>query len=362
MTETHTYIIGKTGTGKSTFLQNEILENKGGFCLLDPHGDLAERIADTIDVIYFDPTTLPLGFNVLANVPVGQRHLVAQNVTSSFKAIWQDSWGPRLEWILYNSLRLLLDNNGSVIDIPKLLTNQSFRLKCLSKSSYRAFWDDEFEQWDNRYRNDAIAPVLNKIGQLVADPILSRIFRGKTTLKPAKIMNQGQRLVVNLAKGKLGETASHLLGALITSAFMSAAQARADISENERKPFTLYVDEFQNFATDSFSSILSEARKWKLRLILSHQFLGQVPELLRKAVFGNVSTFISFRVGAEDAPLVASELGITNPEVLTDLPPHRAYRRIGGPYNAELFDTDPPPLTNGRLQAVRNHTRACYVC
>jgi hypothetical protein len=355
MAETHCYIIGKSGTGKSTFLQNDILNNQNGFCLLDPHGDLAEAVADNVDCIYFDPPDISLGFNVLENVPKAQRHLVAANIVSSFKAIWGDSWGPRLEWILYNCLRLLLDNNQSLLDIPTVLTDKTYRTRLLRSASFENFWEQEFNRWDDRFRNDAIAPVLNKVGQLVADPTLNKILAGKTTLKPWRIIAKRQRLVVNLSKGKLGDAPSHLLGALLVSAFYQAA------TTGERTPFTLYVDEFQNFATDTFASILSEARKFHLQIFLSHQYLGQLPDQLRQAVFGNVSTFTSFRVGAEDAPHLALELGLKNPEMLTDLPPYRAYRRVGGPFNAVYLGTPPPPEPKGLLQLSRNHTRACYI-
>ena len=162
--------------------------------------------------------------------------------------------------------------------------------------------------------------------------------------------------MVNLSKGKLGDAPSHLLGALLVSAFNQAAQT------GDRTPFTLYVDEFQNFATDTFATILSEARKYHLQIFLSHQYLGQLPDHLRQAVFGNESTVTCFRVGAEEAPIIAAELGLGNPTILTDLPPYKAYSRVGGPYNAEYFDTPPPPEPKGRLQASRNHTKACYVC
>jgi hypothetical protein len=373
MTARHLYIVGKSGTGKSTFLQNLILNDEGGFALLDPHGDLSEAIADTIPCIYFEPTTLPLGHNILAHVPETRRHLVAANVVSAFKAIWGDSWGHRLEWILYNCVRVLLHNNKTVLDIPRLLTDPNYRAHCLgaidrdaaldpdsSISHIANFWRHEFDQWDARYRNDAIAPVLNKVGQLVADPVLKSVLAHRT-LRMSRIMDKGQRLVVNLSKGNMGETPSHLLGALLVTAVMQAAQMRAAIPEHERRPFTLYVDEFQNFATESFASILSEARKYKLQLVLSHQFLGQVPDLLRQAVFGNVAEMISFRVGAEDAPMLAKELGLRNFNVLTDLPNFAAYRRQGGPHDAELFAPLPPRPSKGILERVKRETRNRYV-
>jgi hypothetical protein len=357
----HEYIVGKSGTGKSTFLQNLILENEGGFAILDPHGDLAETIADTVECIYFDPTEIPIAYNVLFNIPDRQRHLVAAQVVASFRAIWADSWGPRLEWILYNSVRLLLDNNQTLLDIPAVLTDGAYRTRCLKRSTYRKFWDNEFAAWDNRYRNDAIAPVLNKVGQLVADPIVRQTLGQKrSTLNFERIMNKGQRLVVNLSKGKLGETPSSLLGSLIISAFSQAAEKRANIPYETRVPFTIYIDEFASFATDHFATILSESRKWKLSLILAHQFLGQVPPLLRQAVFGNVRKMIAFRLGAEDAPIIAAELGLAAPSALTDLANFEAWTRVGGPYNSELIRMPPPRPTRGRLGATKRFTQASY--
>jgi hypothetical protein len=364
MYERHLYIIGKSGTGKSTFLQNAILQNAGGFCLLDPHGDLAEAIADTIDCIYFDPSELQLGFNVFENVPEPSRPLVAAQIVASFNAVWGDSWGPRMEWILLNSLRLLLDNNQTFLGLSKLLIDDNYRNRLLRRCTdpiVRAFWHYEFDAYDDRFRKEAIAPIQNKVGQLLANPTLRNIVgQQHSTLRPGRIMNRGQRLVVNLAKGKLGDAPSHLLGALLVTAFAQAAERRASLAPEDRVPFTLYVDEFQNFATDSFATILSEARKFKLSLVIAHQFLGQVPEPLRQAVFGNVGTMMSFRIGAEDAPLVADELGLKNPEVLSDLANFGAWVRVGGPYNAQLLTTAPPPPAAGRLPAVRQRTRSRY--
>ena len=336
-------------------MQNFLLENIFGFCLLDPHGDLAEAVAENIDCIYFDPINSPMGFNVLENVPEENRHLVAANIVASFKSIWGDSWGPRLEWILYNCLRLLLDNNKSILDIPRTLTDKKYREGLLRHTPFVDFWRQEFDQWEGRYRNDAIAPVLNKVGQLVADPVLQRIFGSKTTLKPRVIMAKQQRLIVDLSKGKLGATVSGLLGSFIVTAFYQAALTRTD-----RTPFRLVADEFQNFATESFADILSEARKYGLFITAAHQLLGQLPPLLRQSVIGNVGEIICFRVGAEDAPLLAEELGIGDPAALVDLPNYRAYRRKGGPHNALLIETLPPPPKLGRLASNKNRTRARY--
>jgi len=364
MYERHLYIIGKSGTGKSTFLQNTILQNAGGFCLLDPHGDLAEAIADTIDCIYFDPTELQLGFNVFENVPEPSRPLVAAQIVASFKAIWGESWGPRMEWILVNSLRLLLDNNQTFLGLSKLLVDDLYRRRLLRHCTdpiVRAFWEYEFDAYEDRFRKEAIAPIQNKIGQLLANPTLRNIVgQQRSTLRPDRIMNRGQRLVVNLAKGKLGDAPSHLLGALLVTAFAQAADRRAALAPADRVPFTLYVDEFQNFATESFATILSEARKFKLSLVIGHQFLGQVPDSLRQAVFGNVGTMMAFRIGAEDAPLVADELGLKNPEVLSDLGNFEAWMRVGGPHSAQLMHTLPSPPTAGRLPAVKRRTGSRY--
>jgi hypothetical protein len=364
MYERHLYIIGKSGTGKSTFLQNAILQDPGGFCLLDPHGDLAEAVADSTDCIYFDPSELQLGFNVFQNVPEPSRPLVAAQIVASFKAVWGDSWGPRMEWILVNSLRLLLDNNQTFLGLSKLLVDDGYRNRLLEQCTdpiVRAFWHYEFDAYDDRFRKEAIAPIQNKVGQLLANPTLRNIVgQQRSTLRPERIMNRGQRLVVNLAKGKLGDAPSHLLGALLVTSFAQAAERRASLAPEDRKPFTLYVDEFQNFATDSFATILSEARKFKLSLVIAHQFLGQVPEALRQAVFGNVGTMMAFRIGAEDAPLVADELGLQNPEVLSDLANFDAWIRVGGPHNAQLMSTLPCPPTAGRLTAVRRRTRSRY--
>ena len=360
----HEYLIGKSGTGKSTFLRNLILNNEGGFAVLDPHGDLAEAIADTVDCIYFNPSELQLGFNVLENVSAEKRPLVAAQIVASFKAIWGDSWGHRMEWILLNSLRLLLDNNHTLLGLTKLLTDEAYRTRLLRRCSdpiIRAFWDTEFALYDDRFRKEAIAPIQNKVGQLLANPSLRNVLgQQNSTLKVERIMNKGQRLVVNLSKGTLGEAPSHLLGALLVSGFYEAAQRRATIPEDERVPFTLYVDEFQNFATDSFADILSEARKFKISLVLAHQFLGQLPDLLRQAVFGNVGVMTAFRVGAEDAPIIAAELGLGTPTALTDLANFRAWTRKGGPYDAEQIETEPPRSTANRLAAVKRFTKASY--
>ena len=350
----NTYIIGRSGSGKSTLLHSLILDDNSGWTLLDPHGDLALAIADTAACVYWDASS-NIGFNPLADISKGQRHLVAQQVVSSFKAIWDESWGPRLEWILYNASLLCADNNLSLLDLPTVLTDKAFRTQCLRRSTYRPFWENEFAKWDDRYRNDAIAPVLNKVGQLCADPTLQKIL-SHNSIDLKRLMDKQHRLVVNLSMAQFGETASALLGSLLVSAFFYEAQTRAT-----QHSFTLYVDEFHRFATESFSTILAEARKRGLFVVLAHQFLDQLPKGLRQGVFGNVKRFISFRVSGEDSPTVAKELGIPFPQetsVLTSLSDFEYLDRKGAQF--DRFTTKLPSPTLGRLRGNIRQTRAAY--
>lgn len=393
----HVYLIGKSGTGKSTLLLNLMAQDFAagrGFALLDPHGDLAEAVADfapierTEHVLYLDPADQEhaVGFNVLNGVAADRRALVAARVVSSLKAIWEDSWGPRMEYILYNSLRLLLDSRSTLLGLPKLLSDNSYRERLLKKCRdpiVRRFWTEEFDAYNERFRQEAIAPVQNKIGALLASPAIRNIVgQQRSTLDISHLMDNGKVLIVNLSKGRLGEGPAHLLGALLVSAFAQAAEGRASMAENDRRDFTLYVDEFQNFGTEAFAAILSEARKWRLNLVLAHQFLGQLPLSLRQAVIGNAGTIIGFRVGADDAVLLAREFGLHEPGTMGD-PAHRPYCELGlhtplplsesGNFTAwirlmhngepqlpQRLLTFPPAHANGRLPAVRARTRACH--
>ena len=375
----HLYIIGKTGTGKSTLLYNLMLADLvggHGFALLDPHGDLATAIADATPawriehgVIYLDPSDLshPVGFNPLNGVPLDQRPLTAAHVVAAFQHIWGASWGPRLEYILTNALRLLLDAPGStLLGLPRLLTDPDYRNRLLAHSRdpvVRNFWLSEFAEYSERFAVEAVAPIQNKVGTLLSPPAIRNMLgQVKSTIDIRSIMDRRQVLIVNLAKGKLGEAPTHLLGAFLATAFAQAAEARADVSEEQRTDFTLYADEFQHFATDSFATILSEARKYHLALVLAHQFVGQLPPLLRQAVIGNAGSIVAFRIGAEDAPLIANELGIENHFALTDTPNFSAWTKLirdGVPADARSIATLPPDqVTSGRLEHVRNRTRA----
>jgi hypothetical protein len=349
----HLEIIGRSRYGKSTFLEHEILNAPGGFVFLDPHGHSAERIADTIPCVYWDASETGIGFNPLKDTK-GQAHVVASQVVYAIKAVaGEQSWGPRLNWFLYQAVRLAIDNNGTLLDIPKILTDKSFRQKCLRRSTYSSFWEQQFEPLDDRYRNEAIAPILNKVGMFDANPLLNAIL-SHNTINFSKVMEKGQRVVVNLAKGKLGEEPSYLLGALIVSSLYSAAQSRPVGSPQ----FDLFADEFQNFATQSFADILSEAGKYGLNLTLCHQYLDQLSEELVPAVFANVSKIVAFNVSAEDAEFLGKEMDLA-PEALADLPPYRIWVKVG--IGRDWRDTEPPVPVQGRLEANRRHTRANYV-
>ena len=377
----HLYVIGKTGTGKSTLLYNLMradLDDGRGFALLDPHGDLAVAIADATPawrishgVIYLDPADLahPVGFNPLNNIAADQRPLVAAHIVAAFQHIWGSSWGPRLEYILTNSLRLLLDAPGTtLLGLPRLLADARYRTSLLAHARdpvVRAFWQEEFAQYNERYAMEAIAPIQNKVGTLLSPPAIRNMLgQVKSTIDIRRIMDDRQVLIVNLAKGKLGEAPAHLLGAFLATAFAQAAEARADQAESERTDFTLYADEFQNFATDSFATILSEARKYRLALVLAHQFLGQLTPLLRQAVIGNAGSMLAFRIGAEDAPLIARELGIESPSALTDTANFAAWAKLmrnANPGNPLRIDTcSPETASTGRLSAVKQRTWARY--
>ena len=376
----HLDVIGKTGTGKSTLLLSLIrsdLEAGRGLAFLDPHGDSAQTVIQNTprhriaDMIYFDPADLefPLGFNPLFNVARDRRPLATAHIVSTFRHIWQDSWGPRLEYLLQNSIRLLLECGGStLLGLPALLVNTRYRDRLLSacdEPQVRQFWTQELAAWGDNFKAEALSPLQNKIGALLASPILRNILgQHRPTLDIPAIMNSGRVLIVNLSKGNLGEGPSHLLGALLTTAFSQAAESRASIPEHERRDFHLYADEFQNFATDSFATILSEARKYRLSLTLAHQFLGQLPISLRQAVLGNVGSIIAFRTGADDAAALALEFGIQSPSAFTDLANHEAWARIIRDGNS----TDPIRLSlampninkNDNAAAVIARTRARY--
>jgi DNA helicase HerA-like ATPase len=341
----HMYLIGKTGTGKSTLIQNMAIhdiESGYGLALIDPHGDLAEEILESIpanrvnDVIYFNPADLeyPIAFNPLEYVVPDYRYLVASGMISVLKKVWADFWGPRLEHILRNSLLTLLENPGStLLDVPKLLTDDQFReamLRRVTHPQVRAFWLSEFAKYSAWLRAEATSPILNKVGQfLTSIPLRNIVGQRKSALRFRTIMDEGKILIVNLAKGRIGEDNCSLLGAMLVTQIQLAAMSRADIPEKNRRGFYLYVDEFHNFLTLSFADILAEARKYGLNLVLAHQYMEQLDEKLRAAVLGNVGTLISFRVGVEDAQILAREFRPVFDETdLVNLPNHEIYLKL----------------------------------
>lgn len=321
----HTYVIGKTGTGKSTLLRNLILQDiyQGrGVGLIDPHGDLAVEILDHIprnrtnDVVYFNPADLeyPIGFNLFHNVPADKRHLVVSGMVSAFKAIWHESWGPRLEYILSAALAALLEcENVTLLGIQRMLVDRGYRrwvVNQIRDPAVASFWRDEFEHYDDRFRQEAIAPIQNKIGQLLMSPPMRNVLgQVRRKIDPRFMMDKGRIFIANLSKGLLGDDKANLLGSILVTSFELAAMSRVTVPEHKRRDFFLFIDEFQNFSTESFASILSEARKYRLSLTLSHQYLDQVRESVQKAVFGNIGTMISFRVGEHDARILSHEFG-----------------------------------------------------
>ena len=320
----HVYIIGQTGTGKSGLLEllalSDIYHNQG-YAIIDPHGDFAIDNLKFIppnrikDVVYFNPadTNYPLGFNPMEVYDPSQRNNISSEIIGVLKRMFGDSWGPRLEYILrYTILALLEYPDTTMLDIPRMLTNKDFRNKVLAKVTDTVvlqFWRVEFSNWSEKYATEAIAPVLNKVGAFVANPTIRNIIgQPKSTFNIRQIMDEGKILIVNLSKGLIGEDNAAILGAFLVTKIQLAAMSRSDIPNVEdRRPFYLYVDEFQNFATDSFAVILSEARKYGLNLTVANQYISQMTDNVRDAVFGNVGTMMSMRVSPEDAPVLAQQ-------------------------------------------------------
>ncbi|MEK7618762.1 MAG: type IV secretion system DNA-binding domain-containing protein [Patescibacteria group bacterium] len=341
----HMYLIGKTGMGKSTMLENMIIEDirQGrGVGFVDPHGDTAEKILDFIppnrinDVVYVNPADMehPIAFNILETVDPRYKHLIASGLMGVFKKIWPDVWSARMEYILNNTILALLDYPGStMLGVNRMLADRAYRAKVIEKIGdpvVKAFWVDEFARYNERYANEAIAPVQNKVGQFLSVALIRNIIgQVKSTINIREIMDTGKILILNLAKGRIGEDNSRLLGGMFITKIQLAAMERVDVPELERRDFYLYVDEFQNFATESFGNILSEARKYRLDLIVAHQYIEQLDEKVAAAVFGNVGTLISFRVGGADAETLVKEFGPRFiEEDLVNLPKFQYYIKL----------------------------------
>ncbi|MBI2405965.1 MAG: type IV secretion system DNA-binding domain-containing protein [Candidatus Harrisonbacteria bacterium] len=345
----HMYVMGKTGTGKSVLLHNLILQdilNGDGVCVVDPHGELVEGVLEKIpqsrlkDVIYFNPadTEFPMGFNPLELPDPKYKHLVASGLMGIFTKIWSNVWSARMEYILNNAILALLDTpNTTLLGISRLLVDKDYRQQIISNLKdpvVKAFWMNEYEEWQDKFRNEAIAPIQNKVGQFLSTAIVRNVVgQSKSTIDIFKLMNEQKIFLVNVSKGRIGEDNSALMGAMIITKIQLAAMERVRIPEEDRRDFYLFVDEFQNFATDSFAGVLSEARKYRLNLIIAHQYVGQlvtdVSTKVRDAVFGNVGTMIIFRVGAADAEFLENEF---EPEFviqdIVNLPNYRIYLKL----------------------------------
>ena len=319
----HMYVIGKTGVGKTTLIQNMAIQdirNGKGVAIVDPHGELAEDCLKAVpanrikDVIYFNPADLdfPIAFNVMEQVDPKLRHLVASGLIGVFKKLWADSWGPRLEHILRNAILALLEYpSATLLGINRIFIDEDYREKVLAEvtnTEVKKFWNKEFAGYNDRFAKEAIAPIQNKIGQFLSTPLIRNIFgQSKSSFDIREIMDNQKILIMNLSKGRIGEDNSALIGAMMITKIQLSAMSRVDTPKNQRNDFFLYVDEFQNFSTQSFADILAEARKYHLNIILAHQFITQLEEIVRDSVFGNVGTMICFGIGAMDAEILEKE-------------------------------------------------------
>ncbi|MEK9157199.1 MAG: type IV secretion system DNA-binding domain-containing protein [Patescibacteria group bacterium] len=320
----HMYVIGKTGMGKSTLLENMFLSDVyagHGCCYIDPHGDGAEKLLDFIpawrinDVVYFNPADFdnPIGFNVLEvnhelphDLLVEEKERISSSLLSVFKKIWENVWSARMEYIMNNTVKALLDTPGTtLLGINRMLSDKDYRLEIVRNVKdpiVKQFWVQEFAAYDAKFASEAVAPIQNKVGQFISSAVIRNIVaQAKSSLNLREVMDGEKIFIVNLSKGRNGDEAMRLLGGMLITKIQIAAMERIDTPEKLRKDFYLYVDEFQNFAVDSFANILSEARKYRLNLILAHQYIAQLSEPVRDAVFGNVGTIVSFRVGSPDA-------------------------------------------------------------
>lgn len=372
----HMHAMGKTGMGKTSFLLNMAvsdINNGHGFAFIDPHGDVTDDLLNYIpehrihDVIYFSPADMqyPLAFNVLGDVPKEQRHIVGDGLVGVFQKIWADSWGPRLEYILRNAINTLLQYpETTLLDIMKILVDKEYRKEVvdyIDDPVLKSFWINEFNKYNDKMVTEAISPIQNKVGQFTSSPLIRNIIgQKKSSFDIRKIMDERKILLMNLSKGATGEGGAQLLGAMMITKMQLAAMSRVDIPhQEERKDFFAYVDEFQNFSTDSFAEILSEARKYRLGLILAHQYIEQLSDSVRAAVFGNVGTTALFRIGAGDAEHMEKEFGPDlTAEDLVNLPKYHIYIKLmidgvtSKPFMANTLPNPPYPPINYRDQII----------
>jgi hypothetical protein len=375
----HLYIVGKTGTGKSTLLLNLIAQDASqgrGLAVIEPHGDLISDILQRIprfrtnDVILFDPAEHAIVFNPLACRDPQQRPLVAAGVLSAMKKVFaiDETNAPRMLYILRNVLLALVEQpEATLVDIPRILVDEPFRRRIVSRLAdplVKSFWENEFAGWHDRYRVEAIAPIQNKVGQFLTSPIIRHVFTSsRSSLDIRQAMDTGKILLVNLSHGRLGDDSSALLGALLVTALEQAAKSRADMPEHQRRDFYLYADEFQTYAgTESLQVILSQARKYRLSLCLANQLVEQMSPDLAATVFGNVGSLCVMQVGRSDAQRLAEELGPdVLPQDLTSLPKYSAVVRIlidGEPTRPFTIRTQPPPAVTPRHATVKKLIQA----
>ncbi len=383
----HIYVVGKTGMGKTTLLENIVMhdiQNGHGVAYVDPHGDTAEKLIKAIptnrinDVVYFNPADMdfPIAFNILESVDEDKKHLVASGMMGVFKKIWPDVWSARMEYILNNAILALLDYPGStMMGINRMMSDKKYRQRVYEKIKdpvVKSFWIEEFDTWEDRFRKEAVAAIQNKVGQFLSSSLVRNIVgQTKSTIDMRDIMDNKKILIVNLSKGRIGEDAMRLLGGMIVTKIQLAAMGRVDIPEEERNNFYLTVDEFQNFVTESFANILSEARKYRLNLLVAHQYINQLVfdnnTTVRDAIFGNVGTLISFRVGAEDAEFLEKEFApIFDANDIVNLPKYNIYLKlmIDGIAGDAFSATALPPInieqTSANMEKVINVSRERY--
>jgi CxxC-x17-CxxC domain-containing protein len=381
------YVIGKTGMGKSNLLENMAIQdirNGEGVCVVDPHGEFAEKMLKAVpshrlnDVVYFNPSDaeFPISFNILESVDDDKKNLVASGMMGVFKKIWPDVWSARMEYILNNTILALLDYPGStMLGVNRMMMDKDFRKRIYPKIKdpvVKSFWINEFDKWEDKFRKEAVAAIQNKVGQFLSSSVIRHIVgQPKSTIDMSEIMDSQKILIVNLSKGRIGEDSMRLLGGMIITKIQLAAMGRVTVPEAERKDFYLYVDEFQNFATESFANILSEARKYRLNLILAHQYINQLVfdgnGTVRDAVFGNVGTILSFRVGAEDAEHLEKEFEpVFMMNDIVNLTKYHIYLKlmIDGVAGDAFSATTLPPLdlseTDGNEETIIRVTRERY--
>jgi hypothetical protein len=370
--ERHLYVVGKSGSGKSTFLFNlamsDILSG-GGVAVIDPHGDLALDILDAIprarinDVCYLDVGDMqrPVGFNPVTNVASDRRALAAAGIVSAFKHLWSESWGPRFEHFLFHGVAVLVSRqHATLIDLPRIYTDDVFRNRLLGSVEDPAtlrFWHEEYPSYIKSFRSEAVAPILNKAGQISASPSL-RLILGQVAprLDLKFTMDHERILIANLAKGSIGEQASNLLGSMLISHLQLVAMERGALPPERRVPFFVHVDEFQTFSSDTFASLLSEARKFATHFTLANQYTDQLPPAVRAAVIGNAGTLVAFRVGSRDAELLAPEFRPMDNGALADQEPFTAWLRVGSGRNRIFAEPKLYPSL-GTAAAIREQSR-----